>query len=306
MFLTLLSRRPLLALTLTLLTTGAQAQSVETAHGPVDVGPDPERVVTLHEGALDTALAVGMTPLGAVTTRGGDGVASYLDDYLDEIAIVGVVREINIEAVLNQQPDLILAPPQLSDEQYALLSRIAPTVVPPAQGFTREAWKDDARLYGQALGREDQVEEAIADVERRAADIAQTLDERGIDSGATLVRWMPQGPLVMSSQLFSTGVLAAAGLEVHDGGLVPEQAGHSDPLSLENLSRIDDDWLFLATLNEDGEEALASARRSPAFERLDVVQRERVVSVDGQLWSSAQGPLAAQAILDDLERVLLP
>ncbi|APX93575.1 ABC transporter substrate-binding protein [Halomonas sp. 1513] len=306
MFRTWLPRRPLLALTLTLLFAGAQAQSVETAHGPVDVGPAPERVVTLHEGALDTALAAGVTPLGAVTTRGGDGVARYLDDYLDEIAIVGVVREINIEAVLQQRPDLILAPPQLSDEQYALLSRIAPTVVPPGQGFSREAWKHDARLYAQALGRAEQIEAAIVDVEGRAAEMAQAIEERGIDSGATLVRWMPQGPLVMSSQLFSTGVLAAAGLEVHDGGLVPEQAGHSDPLSLENLSRIDDDWLFLATLNADGEEALASARQSPAFERLAVVQRDRVVSVDGQLWSSAQGPLAAQAILDDLERVLLP
>ncbi|SDM56765.1 iron complex transport system substrate-binding protein [Franzmannia pantelleriensis] len=306
MSLSLLSRRPLMALMMALLTTAAHAHSVETAHGPVEVDVDPQRVVTLHEGALDTALAAGVTPLGAVTTRGGDGVARYLDGYLDEIAIVGVVREINIEAVLSQQPDLILASPQLSDEQYALLSRIAPTVVPPAQGFVREAWKEDARLYARALGREDRVDEAIADVERRAADMAQAIEERGVDTGATLVRWMPQGPLVMSSQLFSTGILAAAGLEVHDGGLVPEHAGHSDPLSLENLSRIDDDWLFLATLNEDGEEALASARRSPAFERLDVVQRERVVSVDGQLWSSAQGPLAAQAILDDLERVLLP
>lgn len=81
---------------------------------------------------------------------------------------------------------------------------------------------------------------------------------------------------------------------------------HSDVLSLENLSQVDGDWLFLATLNDDGQAALDSAKQSPAFNRLNVVQNERVVPVNGQLWSSANGPLAAQAILDGIENALLP
>ena len=81
---------------------------------------------------------------------------------------------------------------------------------------------------------------------------------------------------------------------------------HSDVLSLENLSQVDGDWLFLATLNEDGQAALAAAKQSNAFTRLNVVEKERVVPVDGQLWTSANGPLAAQAILDDIEAALLP
>lgn len=81
---------------------------------------------------------------------------------------------------------------------------------------------------------------------------------------------------------------------------------HSDPLSLENLSRLQGDWLFLATLNEEGDEALAAAKDSPAFARLPVVDSGRVVPVDGQLWTSANGPLAAEAILDDIEAALVP
>ena len=72
---------------------------------------------------------------------------------------------------------------------------------------------------------------------------------------------------------------------------------HSDVLSLENLSQVDGDWLFLATLNEDGQAAVDAAKQSSAFTRLNVVQQEHVVPVDGQLWTSANGPLAAQAIL---------
>ncbi|WP_355661856.1 iron-siderophore ABC transporter substrate-binding protein [Halomonas salifodinae] len=310
-----LPRRPFAGLVLLLgLATGqsALATTVETAHGPVEVGDDPQRVVTLYEGALDAALASGVVPLGAVTTRGGDGVAGYIDDYLAahhpeaELAIVGVVREINLEAVLAQRPDLILAPPQLADEQYALLSRIAPTVVPLSQGLDPQAWKAESRLYGQALGREAQLETALAEVESRANELAVALDEAEVSGDASLVRWMPQGPLVMSDQLFTTGLMQAAGLRVNDAGLIPGESAHSDPLSLENLGRVDSDWLFLATLNADGQEALEAARTSPAFARLEAVANDRVVAVDGQLWTSASGPLAAQAVLDDIEAALLP
>lgn len=290
----------------------AAARTLDTAHGEIEVADAPQRVVTLYEGALDAALAAGVTPLGAVTTRGGDGVANYIAAYLEERhpdaepAIVGVVREINLEAVLAQQPDLILASPRLGDEQYALLSRIAPTVVPATGQITPDSWKEETRLFGAALGREDALEAAIADIEARAAALAEAVATAGIDNQATLVRWMPQGPIVMSDRLFTTGLMAAAGLEVSDAGLLNDRGIHSDPLSLENLSRVDSDWMFLATLNADGEEALDAARTSPAFARLEVVENDRVVPVDGQLWTSASGPIAARAILDGLEAALLP
>lgn len=284
-----------------------QARTLDTAHGEVEVPDDPERVVTLYEGALDASLAAGVMPVGAVTTRGGDDVARYLDTHLGEPrpAIVGVVREINMEAVVGERPDLILAGPGLADAQYALLSKIAPTVVPDSPGLTPDAWKVEARQYGRALGRASAVNDAIAGVEARAAELREDLGDTEAGT-ANLVRWMPQGPLVMADRLFSSGLLAAVGLEVDAAGLIEGQGPHSDPLSLENLSSLRGDWLFLATLNEEGGEALAAAQESPAFARLPVVEAGRVVPVDGQLWTSASGPLAAEAILDDIEAALLP
>ncbi|MDR5873451.1 ABC transporter substrate-binding protein [Halomonas sp. CUBES01] len=291
-----------------LLVSAAQARTLDTAFGEVEVTGTPERVVTLYEGALDASLAAGVTPLGAVTTRGGDNVAEYVEAHLgdDRPAIMGVVREINIEAVLEQRPDVILAPARLSEEHYQLLSRIAPTVVPTTQPIAPDNWKAEARLYGDALNRRDAIEDAISAVDQRAAELASALDAAGVGGTAFVVRWMPGGPMVMSKNLFAAGLVAQASLTVEDAGLVGERGVHSDILSLENLSRVDGDWLFLATLNEDGQEALASARQNSAFTRLDVVQREQVVPVNGQLWTSANGPLAALAILDDIDAALLP
>ncbi|WP_420827849.1 ABC transporter substrate-binding protein [Billgrantia antri] len=297
----------LLVTALMLPLTAWAARSVHTAFGEVALPDTPKRVVTLHEGALDTALAVGITPLGAVTTRGGDGVARYIEAHLGEErpAIVGVVREINLEAVLALEPDLILAPPQLSEAQYRLLSRMAPTVVPLSEGLDPELWRDETRLYAQALGRGAEIEVILEQVDARAAEIAE--DKAGDESpSAVVVRWMPQGPMVMSDQLFTAGLLRASGVAIHDAGLTSEGRPHSDTLSLENLARLEADWMFLATLNEEGREALEAARQSPAFVRLDVAARDRVVPVDGQLWTSASGPLAALAILDELDAALTP
>lgn len=278
-------------------TLPAYAKPLETAFGTVEVDDDPTRVVTLYTNALDTALTAGVTPLGAVATRGGDGVARYLTEKAGDIDIVGTPRETNIEAVAALTPDVILASPQLPEAQYELLSRIAPTVVPDVEPYQMDSWEKEARVYGEALGRSDAIDDAIAEVNAKA----EALSERQNDSPtASLIRWMPQGALVMAPQIFSNTLLSKSGFAVDDGGTVKEGRPHSDPLSLENLSRIDNDWLFLATLNAEGDEAYEAAKQSPAFERLDVVQRDQVVTVDGQLWTSATGPMAAKAILDDL------
>lgn len=277
------------------------ARTLDTAYGKVEIDGTPERVVTLYEGALDTAVALGSKPVAAVATRGGDSVAHYMQERVPGIAIVGTARETNIEAVVAQRPDVILASSNLSEPQYRLLSKIAPTVVPKRSYFAPDAWQNETRLFARALGREDKAEQLIQAFDERAEKISA---EVPAGTEATLARWMPQGPLVMSSKIFAGRVLAAAGFESPEHGDIADDRPHSDPLSLENLDRIDSDWLFLATLNADGESALAKARTSPAFERLDVVQRDQVVPVDGQLWTSASGPLAAQAILDDIARAL--
>lgn len=286
-----------LGLGLLLAASPASARTLDTAYGEVSVEGQPARVVTLYEGALDTALAAGVMPLAAIATRGGDDVARYLQERAAGIAIVGTARETNIEAVAAQRPDIILASPRLPETQYRLLSQIAPTLVPAVEPFSQGAWKQEARFFAEALGREAPVETAIDAVEERAATLRANAAG---NQTATLARWMPQGALLMSPRLFATELLGDSGFTVLGGDSVPKGRPHSDPLSLENLSRLDGDWLFMATLNAEGDDALAAAKTSPAFARLDVAKRDHVVPVDGQLWTSASGPLAADAILDDI------
>ncbi|WP_432698204.1 ABC transporter substrate-binding protein [Marinobacterium sp. YM272] len=297
-----------LALGTLLAAQGAQAdgRTLETRFGSVSVDADVQRVVTLYEGALDAAVAVGIKPVGAITTRGGDGVASYIQSQLSDTRIVGTARETNLESVIALQPDLILTSSRLSKEQYQLLSAVAPTLVPDFNMFEQDAWKKESLFFARALDREEQMKQVLGQIDQRTAQVKTRFDQALPDSGrqATLARWMPQGALLMSDKLFAGSLLTAAGFEMQDAGIIQAGRPHSSPLSQEKLSLIDGDWLFLATLNEDGEQALEAARQSPAFLRLDVVQNDHVIPVDGQLFSSASGPLAAGAILDRLEQAI--
>ena len=290
-----------LAATLSLtLAAHASERTLDTAYGPLKLDGTPQRVVALGDSALDAALSLGVQPVGTLASRGGDDVPDYLKAKAGKIALVGSVREPNLEAILRLQPDLVLASNELSRELYAKLSLMAPTVVPKGTSF--ENWRDTYAVYAQALGKAEQGQQRIAEIDARSAQLRQRLPQ---DLQVSVVRWNPQGPVIMSSHLFVGQLLEALGLRANELAAAQSQKPHSDVLSLENLSRVNADWIFLATLNPDGRKALDDARKQPAFTRLKAVADDHVVTVDGQIWSSSAGYLAAQQVLDDVEKALL-
>lgn len=277
----------------------AQSRTLDTAFGEVRLEGTPQRVITLGENALDVALSVGVKPLGSVATRGGSDVSEYLKDKAGAIKIVGTARETNLESVFALQPDLILASPELTKDQYQKLSLIAPTLVPKGNSF--QDWRNNVEFYGEALGKPAEAKAAIAAVDARIDSLKGKIEPGQV---ASVVRWSPQGPGVMSQHLFVGQLLSQLGFQGTAMAAELTKKPHSDALSLENLSRIDGDWLFLATLNADGDKALEQARQQPAFARLKAVSSGHVQSVDGQIWSSGSGPLAANVILDDVEKAV--
>ena len=274
--------------------------TVETAFGPVLRTEQPKRVITLGDNALDASLSLQVEPVGALASRGGNDIPDYLKTESGPLALVGTVRETNLEAVLKLKPDLILAAPGLAKEAYAKLSLIAPTVVP--KGGVLDDWRSAFRSYASALGKEVVAEQRLAEIEQRVTALKSRLPS---NLSASVVRWNPQGPLMMSSNLFAGQLLRQLGINANPLSNQLTARPHSDVLSLENLSKADADWIFLATLNPDGKKALEEARQQPAFARLNAVKNAHVASVDGQIWSSSSGYLAAQQVLNDIEKAII-
>src|SRR5699024_11694980 len=114
------------------------------------------------------------------------------------------------------------------------------------------------------------------------ADIDVQLDminrqNSDIPTSVAVVRWNPQGPVLMSGQLFTGQLIRAAGFATLPLADELTQRPHSDTLSLENLAQIDADWLLLASLNDDGQKALINAQEQAAFRRLEAVQNDQEI-----------------------------
>ena len=108
--------------------------------GTTEVPAEPERVVVLDLGELDSAVALGMTPVGAVRAPVNDGLLSYLEDELTDVELVGEIGEPDLEKIAALEPDLILGSELRVAEFYDELSALAPTVFTETVGV---AWKEN-------------------------------------------------------------------------------------------------------------------------------------------------------------------
>lgn len=160
---------------------GAFPVTVETAFGPVEIPEEPQRVVALGWSDAETALALGVQPVGASDWLGfgGEGVGPWAEGRYDSAPEIIETLEPSLEAVAALEPDLILdTRSDGTQERYDQLSRIAPTVgAPEGVGPYQTTWQQQLDLVGQALGRDEQADELQAEVERQFAEARETHPE---------------------------------------------------------------------------------------------------------------------------------
>lgn len=278
----------------------ADGRQVPGLHGPVTVPAAPSRVVTLSEDALDAALAVGVKPVGTLARRGGSDVVGYLKAEAGKVALVGTLAEVNAEAIVGLDPDLILAGPGLDKAKTDMLGQIAATVVPEKRPMN--AWRELFLARAEVLGKADAGKALIARIDGRVAAVkAKNAGNAG--QTAAVIRWMEAGPMVFTWASQSGDLLEAVGFKpvALSVGL---KGPHSDMLSLENLKEVDADWLVIAAFGDTGRTAAEAVKANPIYQQLKAVKAGRIIVSDGNLWSSTNGPLAALAQLDDIERAV--
>jgi iron complex transport system substrate-binding protein len=155
---------------------GAFPVTVSTAFGDVTVEEEPARVVALGWSDAETALALGVQPVGASDwlAVGGDGLGGWVEASYDEAPEMIETLEPSYEAIAALEPDLILdtRSPATAD-RHELLSNIAPTIgQPEGVGPYLTTWQQQLELVGQALGRSDEAAELTAEVEQAFAGAA--------------------------------------------------------------------------------------------------------------------------------------
>lgn len=276
----------------------------------------PERVVTLSEPTLDGALALGVTPVGTVAGRGQSGAPGYLGKAASDIPVLGTIANPDYEAIAEVDPDLILVDGTSINnaEVMGVLRKIAPTYF---AGYAGGSWRATFGQVALALNEVEAGKEVVAEYEKHVDAVRADLTDHA-DQTFSIVRWQGGSASLILKEL-------PAGMALDDLGLKRPKSqdrrgrGHSEPVSLENLSSIDADHMFFGTLggasegnrNAGGasdvsgaEKALKQARAVPGFAGLKAVANDQVYVVDGSLWTSTGGPLLMRGLIDDVAEIL--
>jgi len=156
--------------------SGVFPVTVGTAFGDVTVEEEPVRVVALGWSDAETALALGVQPVGASDWLGfgGEGVGPWAAGRYDEAPEIIETLEPSYEAIAALEPDLILdTRSDGTQERYDLLSAIAPTVgQPEGVGPYQTTWQQQLELVGAALGKDEEAAALQDEVDQAFADAA--------------------------------------------------------------------------------------------------------------------------------------
>lgn len=285
---------------------GFQAQAgtrqILDANGQSQAVPDdPKRIVVLSELDLDSALTLGVQPVGTVNGRGQATLPRYLLDKAGkEIAVVGDLDNPNLEKLIDLEPDLILTG-QTKPELLALLQEIAPTVV---TGNWGEPWKVVFQRSALVMNKEAEGKAFLAQYDARLQEARSRLAKHQGEQ-VSIVRWNPKGPSYMHGGTFASSVVQEMGL-ARPAHQIGDKSPHSPALSLESLNLLDGDWLVIGTLSTSGDavDAMKQAEQTPAFQQLSAIKGKRFGAVDGSLWTSTGGPQAALRVIDDVEQLM--
>lgn len=279
-------------------TVDGDVRVVDHAMGQSRVPLRPDRVVVLDTGELDSALALGVEPVGAVEVGSGIRFPSYLVDRTGGVEVVGTIAQPNVEAIASLDPDLILSNKTRHEKIYQQLSEIAPTVLAERVGVS---WKENFRLAATALGRCDEGEKLFADYEHRLARFKAVMGDRLGSLTVSTVRSMPSEVRIYMKASFIGTVLDDAGLRRPPA---QDKATFAEPATVERIPDLDADVMFLTEFGADSA-ALDALRANPLWARLKAVQNDAVYRVPDGRWMLGIGMIAANEVVDDLFGYLL-
>ena len=270
----------------------------------LEVPYNPKRIAILDLASLDIIdeLGVGDRVVGMASTS-----IDYLEKYSNDASIknLGTIKEADLEAVMECEPDIIFIGGRLS-KSYDALSEIAPVVylaTDTNEGLVNSVSKN-AKTIASIFGMEDKIDSLMSDFGARIDAIKK------ISSGKTaLVGMTTSGSFNL---LGNDGRCSLIGVEAGFNNLtaVGSTSTHGNESSFETVVQQNPDYIFVM----DRDSAISTAGAKTAKE---IVENELVKTADAyknnhiiylehsNVWYTAEGGIQALDImLTDLEKGL--
>ncbi|HDR7985021.1 TPA: ABC transporter substrate-binding protein [Bacillus cereus] len=274
--------------------------TVEHAMGKTEVPANPKRVVILTNEGTEALLELGVKPVGAVKSWTGDPWYPHIKDKMKDVKVVGDEGQVNVETIASLKPDLIIGNKMRHEKVYEQLKAIAPTVFSET---LRGEWKDNFKFYEKSLNKEKEGQKVVADYESRIKDLKGKLGDK-VNQEISMVRFMPGDVRIYHGDTFSGVILKELGFK-RPGDQNKDDFAERN-VSKERISAMDGDVLFYFTFDKGNEKKGSELEKEyindPLFKNLNAVKNGKAYKVDDVIWNTAGGVMAANLLLDDIEK----
>ncbi|EJP83239.1 ABC transporter substrate-binding protein [Bacillus cereus] len=274
--------------------------TVEHAMGKTEVPANPKRVVILTNEGTEALLELGVKPVGAVKSWTGDPWYPHIKDKMKDVKVVGDEGQVNVETIASLKPDLIIGNKMRHEKVYEQLKAIAPTVFSET---LRGEWKDNFKFYAKALNKEKEGQKVLTDYEARMKDLKGKLGDK-VNQEISMVRFMPGDVRIYHGDTFSGVILKELGFK-RPGDQNKDDFAERN-VSKERISAMDGDVLFYFTFDKGNEKKGSELEKEyindPLFKNLNAVKNDKAYKVDDVIWNTAGGVMAANLLLDDIEK----
>ncbi|MEV5610374.1 iron-siderophore ABC transporter substrate-binding protein [Streptomyces sp. NPDC052225] len=280
---------------------GTFPRTVTHAMGKTELKKKPQRVVVLDVGELDNVVSLGIKPVGYAPTEGDEGIPSYLKKDAGSPKNVGTINALNMEAIANLHPDLILGSELRAAKLYPQLSKIAPTVFSIRPGFT---WKENYLLNASALDEKAKAEANLATYEKNVKQLGADVKKSngGKAPTVTMLRYMPDRIRLYAKASFIGTILDDAGIPRPKNQQIDDLATEISP---EKIDSADADWIFTGVYGDAKKTQRASAEDNPLWKKLGAVKNGQAKDVPDETWYLGLGVTAAGEVLKDLRADLV-
>ncbi|MBT2391155.1 iron-siderophore ABC transporter substrate-binding protein [Streptomyces sp. ISL-1] len=279
--------------------------TVKTAMGDVQVPDAPRRVVVLDTAELDSAITLGVKPVGAAHADVESGFLNYLSkEQVAGVKDVGAITQPNLEAVAALKPDLILTSKVRDGDKYDKLKAIAPTVMTESTGHP---WKENFQVHADALGKKDEAAKIVSAYDAHTKKVTDALGgrEKAAATKVNVVRFVEGADIrIYGKRNYIATILADVGL---GRPAITDKAkdGFSYDVSPEKIDLAAADVVFHSTYGDPKKAKQTQTLGSGLWKNLPAVRNGRAFQVDDQLWIQGIGYTAAGKILDELRGDLL-
>jgi iron complex transport system substrate-binding protein len=281
---------------------GAFPVSITTGLGTTTIKSEPKRVVALGWGDAETALELGVQPVGASDwlAFGGDGVGPWLKGAYTKSPKIIKTLEPSYEDILKLKPDLILDVKSSGDEdRYSKLSAIAPTLAIPKGGENYLAsTTQQTTMIAKALGKVSAGKKLLSGVDDAYAAARKEHPEFQGKS-AVIAAYTSEGFGAYASRDSRATFMRNLGFEIP--AKIDEEAGKefSVRLSNENLDLLDADLTVVLPIYVEA----SAAESDPLFQKVPSVQAGHDIVFDDADVSSAFSMGTTAAIEWALDRL---